>query len=95
MHRIASGDPALDAHFVVRLGTGVSHSTWIQPALELLARSGAEPSLDAEGDTLVLGSIALQADRVRQVLDGQKLQALMHLADQLHRRLGGPAAPQP
>ena len=83
MRRVQTGQDALDSRFFVHLADPVGDTAWLPPILALLDRAGTEPSLDAGGDTLALGSVAMMADRVRQVLDGQKLQTQLHLAQRL------------
>lgn len=83
MRRVQSGDDALDRRFLVHAGEGGPGPAALRALLEVLARSGSDPSLDTGGDILVLSSVAMMADRTRQVLDSQKLQAQIHLAQQL------------
>ena len=93
MRRVRTGDDALDKRFLVHAGEDDPGPAALRALLEVLARSGSDPSLDTGGDTLVLSSVAMMADRTRQVLDSQKLQAQIHLAQQLFQALRQDAAP--
>lgn len=87
LRRVTSGDAAMDARFVVHLGPADQGTTVLPAVLQILDGAGSAPSLDAQGDTLVLSSAAMMADRMQQTLDTQKLQSQLHLAQQLHRAL--------
>lgn len=93
MRRIETGDNALDRRFLVHAGEGDPGPAALRILLGVLARSGSDPSLDSGGDTLVLSSVAMMADRTRQVLDSQKLQAQIHLAQQLFETFRGDDTP--
>lgn len=97
LRQVRTGQAALDERFLVHAGRdGPQSQQWIQ-VLDRLARCGAEPSLDCGGDTLVLTSVSMQAERVRQQLDGQKLLALIHLTQPIQDVLqpGQPPDPAP
>ena len=87
MHRILTGAEDLDRRFHVFVES--SHSDMPIPA-ELLTGSGlaaGAAELDAKADILILSSAAMMADRVRQVLDPQKLQGLILVATRLYAAL--------
>ena len=93
LRKVMSGDAALDARFQVHLGPeaeGEEGAEVVPAVLALLSQAGNAPSLDARGDTLVLSSVAMGSDRMRQVLDSQKLQGLLHQAQQLFLALHRP-----
>jgi hypothetical protein len=88
LRRVTSGDAAMDARFQVHLGSTEESAAMLPAVLQILADALSAPSLDAQGDTLVLSSASMMADRIRQVLDTQKLHAQLHLAQQLFGALG-------
>ena len=87
MVRMSCGTPDLDRQFHLYAEDGQTTSPALLPLLHELSVSTADASLDTCGDTLVLCSIPMLADRVRQVLDTQKLLGLVHLAERLHQAL--------
>ena len=87
MRHVQTGDDGLDRRFLVHAAEGGPGPAALHALLGVLARSGSDPSLDTGGDTLVLSSVAMMADRSRQELDSQKLQAQIHLAQQLFEAL--------
>ena len=87
MRHVQTGDDGLDRRFLVHAAEGGPGPAALHALLGVLARSGSDPSLDTGGDTLVLSSVAMMADRTRQELDSQKLQAQIHLAQQLFEAL--------
>lgn len=87
MSRLSCGAPDLDARFHVYAQDAGAVGAVLPVVLAELARSDIGASLDASGDTLVLCSVAMLADRMRQILDSQKLLELIELATRLHRTL--------
>lgn len=87
MLRVRAGTPDLDARFHVYAQDAGAVSTFLPIVLRALAQSDSGASLDASGDTLALCSVAMLADRMRQVLDSQKLLGLIELVARLHHAL--------
>jgi hypothetical protein len=85
MARVPCGETELDRRFHLYAQDPQAASTTAPVLLRELAASTASANLDANGDTLALCSIPMMADRMRQVLDSQKLQGLVHLAERLYR----------
>lgn len=87
LQHLPTGVPELDRRLHVLAEPGTSRLPLPDEALRMLATTAGGTSLDAQGDLLVLASVAMLADRVRGLLDPQKLLALMHLAGRLHALL--------
>jgi len=87
LQRVTTGDAGLDARFHAHADNAESSQAILPAMLALLDAAGTAPSLDAQGDTLVLSSAAMIADRMRQLLDNQKLQAQLHLGQKLFQAL--------
>ena len=87
LRRVRTGDAALDARFQIYLSPEPGADTALPAILDTLSGPADTPSLDARGDILVLSSVTMVADRMRQVLDSHKLQAQFHLAHQLFQKL--------
>lgn len=82
--RITTGDPALDARFKVYVEPNRAELPISRDLLHQLGECAGGASIDAKANTLVLTSISMMADRVRQVLDPQKLQAHIQLATRIY-----------
>ncbi|MBL8338164.1 MAG: hypothetical protein JNM97_15455 [Rhodoferax sp.] len=95
LRRVQTGQAALDARLLVHAGQDGPPPAQLLKVLDRLQRCGAEPSLDCGGDTLVLTSVSMLAERVRQQLDGQKLLALIHLAQPIQEALQAGQPPDP
>ena len=83
LHRIPIGDAALEERFMVYAQDKHAALPLQGDLLHSLGNSAGGSSLDAGGNTLVLSNIGMMADRIRQVLDPQKLQAQIHLAGRI------------
>jgi len=84
---LPTGDTALDQRCQVFVPTGERTLPVPAALLRSLGDVAGGANVDAGGDTLILSSIGMMAERIRQVLDPQKLQALMHAATGLYGAL--------
>jgi hypothetical protein len=87
MVRVPCGEAELDRRFHLYAQDPQAASAIAPLLLHELAASTAGASVDTLGDTVALCSIPMLADRTRQVLDGQKLQGLVYLAQRLVQAL--------
>ncbi len=87
MQRMRTGTASMDARFHVYLANTNTDTSALHALLEVLAASSTDASLDTQGDIVVLSSTSMMADRVRQVLDSQKLQGQIQLASRLYEAL--------
>lgn len=83
MHRIATGDDEFDRRVLVYAQDKNAALPLPRELLTWLADRAGGSSLDARANTLVLSNIDMMADRVRQVLDPQKLRAQIQLAGRI------------
>lgn len=84
LHRIETGDAELDSQVHLYAEPGQTQAPLPPDLLRALRDCAGGTSLYAHADTLVLHSLGVLADRVRQVLDPQKLQAQIQLATRIH-----------
>lgn len=89
LQRLSTGEDDLDQRLRVYTTPSQQGLPLSAELMRVLAATAGGTSLDAEGDTLVLTSIAMLADRVRGTLDSQKLLAMAHLAHRLEAALRG------
>lgn len=87
LQRLQTGDAALDRRHQIFVSPG-ERTLPVSPALlGSLGDAAGGASVDAGGDTLVLSSIDMLAERMRQTLDPQKVQALLQAATGLYGAL--------
>lgn len=91
LRRISTGDESLDRRVHVYLEPGRSQLPINKDLLAPLCETAGGTSLDAKGGFMALSSLGMMTDRLRQVLDPQKLLAQIHLATRLHTGIVGPA----
>lgn len=84
LHRVQTGDPELDPQVRLYVEPGKTEPPVSMALLRELRNCAGGTSLEASADTLVLNSIGVMADRVRQLLDPQKIQAQIQLAIRIH-----------
>lgn len=78
--KVATDDPAMRSLLVYT----VDGRPNLPAGVPELLKEAKGTCLDAKGQVLILSNLAMTADRVRNVLDPQKLLGQMHLAGQLH-----------
>lgn len=89
LRRISTGDESLDRRVHVYLEPGRSQLPIQRDLLAPLCETAGGTSLDAKGGFLALSSLGMMTDRLRQVLDPQKLLAQIQLASRLHTGIVG------
>ncbi len=87
LQRLQTGDASLDQRCQVFVPTGERTLPLPAALLRSLGDVAGGANVDAGGDILILSSIGMMAERIRQVLDPQKLQALMQAATGLYGAL--------
>jgi hypothetical protein len=84
LQRIGTGDPELDSQVHLYAEPGQTQVPVPTALLRELRDCAGGTSLEAHADTMVLSSLGVLADRVRQVLDPQKLQAQLQLVTRIY-----------
>jgi hypothetical protein len=84
LQRLRTGDAQLDDQVQVHAEPGLAHPPLAPAMLRELRDCAGGTSLYAHADMLVLNSLGVLADRMRQVLDTQKLQAQIQLATRIY-----------
>lgn len=92
LRRIGTGDESLDQRVHVYVESGRSKLPIDKELLAPLCDCAGGTSLDAKGGFMVLSSLGMMTDRLRQVLDPQKLLAQIQLATRLHTAIAGATA---